>query len=227
MSVELEEIIQRPTWKQVLLELIVNEQLDPWNIDIVKVSDGFLKKIKDMKNLELFMPANMILASAILLRYKSTVLRFEEEELVEDVPIEEIEDERIDRKSIEELELAGRIAPKRPITITELVEELDKVMTYQEEKKKKIERRVERILNLKIEGIDIEKQMEKVYEIILEHMEGNEKILFSNLISNKEQRREIIHTLLSILHLTQEKKINLEQEKSFGEIFIWTEEKRN
>ncbi|MDD5022998.1 MAG: segregation/condensation protein A [Candidatus ainarchaeum sp.] len=217
MSIQLEQMVQSPTWKQVLLELIITEKIDPWNVDIVKIAEGFLNKIKEMKTLELFIPANMILASAILLRYKSQVIDLNEQP---QVFYDEGTEETIEKPVIAELTPIARIPPKRQITFTDLVEELDKLMEY-EEKRGKIEKeRVETVLNLKIEGIDIEKQMNEVYNMILDNMNGGEYVLFSNLISEKKNKREIVHVLLSVLHLTQESKIEIQQKKLFEDIEI-------
>lgn len=225
MIFQLEEMVQKPTWKQVLLDLILSERLDPWNIDIIKITNGFLLKVKEMRKLELFVPANMILASAILLRYKSEVLRFHEQNVAEDLLANE--EEAIEKPQIEELKLLSRIPPKRPITISELLGELDKVLKYEEEKGKIEKGKIEAIMNLKIEGKDIEKQMQEVYDLILKQMNGGEHVLFSNLISENEERKEVIYTLLSLLHLTQENKIGIEQKELFGEIFIWPEKNKN
>ena len=44
-------------------------------------------------------------------------------------------------------------------------------------------------------------------------------VLFSSLLQEKT-RQEIILTLLPLLHLAQDGKINIFQEKLFGEIFV-------
>lgn len=225
MTFQLEQMVQRPTWKQALLELIITEKLDPWNIDIAKITNGFIEKIKEMKTLELFIPANMILASAILLRYKSDVLRFQEEHVEQEMVAEE-GIETGEKPQIKELKLLSRIPPKRPITLPELMEELDRVLKYEEKRGKIEKRKVEAILNLKIEARDIEKQMQDVYDMILKQMNGGEHVLFSDLISEKE-KKDVVYTLLSLLHLSQDNKINIKQKKLFGEIFISPEKNKN
>lgn len=217
MSIQLEQMVQRPTWKQVLLELIITEKIDPWNIDIIKISEGFLKKIKEMKTMELFIPANMILASAILLRYKSQVIDLQEPTTDMDIPEES---EVIEKPQINELKILARIPPKKQVTLNELMDEIDKVIKYEEKRGKIEKKKVEAIVNLKIEGIDIEKQMKEVYDLILKQMNGGNHVLFSKLMSKKPEKKEIIYTLLSILHLTQENRVRIKQNKFFGDIAI-------
>ena len=76
-------LIDVPEWKTILLDLVSSEKMDPWNIDIVDLSEKYLKKINSMEQTDLRVPANAILASAILLRAKSKLLKIpslEEEE---------------------------------------------------------------------------------------------------------------------------------------------------
>jgi len=218
MSFQLEEVIRKPTWKQVLLDLIISERIDPWNIDIVKISKGFLIRLKEMEKMELIIPANMILASAILLRYKSQFVDLNEKiDEIDDGINDEIYEEK---PEISELKLLRRIPPTRQITLSELVGEIDKVIKYEEKRGKIIKKDIETIVNLKIEKKDIEEQMNKIYSIILEHSLNNENTLFSNLISNKEDKNNIVYTLLLILHLSRDRKIDIFQKQLYGEITI-------
>ena len=64
-------LIDVPEWKSILLDLVSSEKMDPWNIDIVELSEKYLQKINSMELMDLRVPANAILASSILLRAKS------------------------------------------------------------------------------------------------------------------------------------------------------------
>lgn len=196
----------------MLTELIITEQIDPWNVDIVKVCEGFIKKVKEMDKVDLHIPANIVLASAILLKFKSEAIRFEEEVIVQG-------EEIISEENIPELQLAGRIPPKRQITLQELLSEIENVLKFEQKKSVIQEKKIQEIINLEVSGFDIEKKMEMVYELIMASMNGSEYVPFSKLIVNKENR-EIIETFLSLLYLTQNKRINIEQKKLYGEITI-------
>lgn len=209
---QLESIVQKPSWREVLTELIITEQIDPWNVDIVKVCEGFIKKVKEMDKVDLHIPANIVLASAILLKFKSEAIRFEEEVIVQG-------EEIISEENIPELQLAGRIPPKRQITLQELLSEIENVLKFEQKKSVIQEKKIQEIINLEVSGFDIEKKMEMVYELIMASMNGSEYVPFSKLIVNKENR-EIIETFLSLLYLTQNKRINIEQKKLYGEITI-------
>ena len=214
MSLPITSLVAKASWKELLVELISTEKLDPWNIDIVKVADSFFKIVKEMQKFDFHVPANIILACAILLKYKSRVLAFHEEpeELLEEPPEE-------NGGALPQLELKGRIPPKRPITLNELVGEMERVMKYD-----KVERRVPKpvpmpIVDFNISEYDIESEMEKMHERLKGEADSEGLVLFSSLVK-KAEPTEVIMALNPILHLAQRKDIALKQDKFFDEIFI-------
>ena len=71
----LETMVSKPTWKEILLDLISTNSIDPWNIDLVTLADAFIKRVREMERMDFMMQANVILAASILLKYKSNYLR--------------------------------------------------------------------------------------------------------------------------------------------------------
>jgi len=223
MDLPLASIVRKPSWKQLLIDLVVTEKLDPWDIDIVKVAEGFTKMVGEMKQLDFHIPANIILASAILLKYKSNALKiYDEPELIEeDVPLEVV-----DEGEIPPLQLKARIPPQVPITLNELISEMEKVIRYDDgERVKKIRIVPRKIIDIELPEYDIEKEMEKLYSKMKTEMDTESLVLFSTLTRDKTPK-EVILTLSPLLHLAQEKAIGLKQDEFWGEIFIkvngWT-----
>src|SRR5271157_3956222 len=109
----LERMVTKPTWKEILLDLIASDSVDPWNIDLVVLSDAFLKRVKDMEKMDFVVPANVILAAAILLKYKSNYLKFlnYQSELPEFIP--EADGAGDGAEQLPVLTLSSRIPPKR------------------------------------------------------------------------------------------------------------------
>lgn len=217
-DMKLERIVAYPTWREMLLDLVASKKLDPWNIDIVDIASGYLEKIRKMEMLDLRIPANLILAAAILIRFKSDALRFEEEA---QVPVEETYvEEGAEPEVIPVLELKTRIPPKRMVTLDELLLAMEKVFDEQkkrEEKAQKIE--IPSVINIQLPEMNIEQRMAEVYDLVLERKDATGLATFSSLV---EERTAIgiISTLLPVLHLVQDKKLSIFQEKFLGEIFI-------
>jgi|GEM_PF-198914 len=218
-DMRLEKIVEFPTWREMLLDLVAANQLDPWNIDIVQVTSAYIERIKKLEMLDLRVPANLILAAAILIRFKSDALRFEEET---QVSTEEtyVPEEGGEPETIPMLELKTRIPPKRMVTLDELLLAMEKVFDDQkkrEEKAQKIE--IPAVINIQLPEFNIEQRMDDVYQRVLANKDVEGLTTFSAILRSRDAL-EIITTLLPVLHLAQDRKLSVFQEKFFGEIFI-------
>jgi len=217
-DMKLERIVELATWREMLLDLVATKRLDPWNIDIVEITSGYLDKIRKMEMLDLRVPANLILAAAILLRFKSEALKFEEEEQVveEQTFVEEDEEPSV----IPVLELKTRIPPKRMVTIDELLVAMERVFDDQKKREQKAKRiEIPQVLNIELPEFNIEQRMAEVYERVVSESDSEGLATFSSIL-RKKGAEEIIGTLVPVLHLVQDSKLSIFQEKFFGEIFI-------
>lgn len=202
-------IVTQATWREFLIELVEKNQMNPWDVDIVQVADSYLAKIREMQALDLRIPANVILASAILLHFKAQALTWEEEE--EKKEIELINEE------VPELILKGRGARRRRVTLNELINALNEVMKEGRRLPARIV--VPRALNLSLSGTDITTRVQEVYKKALSIRDSEGMLLLSDLL-NERTPEEIVYNLIPVLHLTQNNKMDFWQDDIFGEIFI-------
>ena len=214
----LERMVVKPTWKEILLDLIAQNKIDPWDVDIVKLADEFMLRVKEMRRLDLALHANVILAASILLKYKSDYLRyFAMPPAVEDAALEVVEPlPELDT----ELALVARIPPKRQITMVELMAEMERVIKYESSEIKRTPKgSITETLDLLLVTEDIEKIKEEMLARIRNNVDETGFTTFSSILKEKT-RLEIVYSLLSLLHLAKEGAISLYQEKLFGEILI-------
>ncbi|MEM3592852.1 MAG: segregation/condensation protein A, partial [Candidatus Micrarchaeia archaeon] len=215
---QIEELVNKPTWREMLLEIVDSNNLDPWNIDISVVTNSYIEKIRKMKIDDLHIPANVILAASILLRFKAQTFQFEETE----PPIEEVYiEEGIESAPLEMIQLRMRMQPKRAITLPDLISALEDAIKI-EVKREKERIVLPTVLEFKPPEYDIEKETKNVYEYISKYCDENGMILFSELLKlmNKKGPKETVLTLLPLLHLCQKNKITVDQEEFFGDIII-------
>ena len=59
------------SWQELLLELVKQEGMDPWDIDIGILTKRFIEIFKKAKELDFRIPGKVVLACAILLRMQS------------------------------------------------------------------------------------------------------------------------------------------------------------
>jgi len=212
-------VIEKESWEEIIYYIVNIEKMDPWNIDLVKLTDGFVKFLHAAKELDFRIPAKVIFVAAILLRLKSNYLSiFEEEE------IEEGEEKPMVYEEPPELVALGiplKRVPKRQITLEELVAALRKAISVREKKETR-RANIQQELQAKIkEEEDIEKRLEKLmFEIDRLIRKLNKSRVEFKQIVRKWNRSDIIYNFVPLLHLEQKEKITTEQDDWFKEIFI-------
>lgn len=217
-------VIEKQTWEEIIYHIVSFEKIDPWDVNIIKLTNSFLEYIKDLKVLDFRIPAKVVLVAAILLKLKSEVLstmKEREEYLPEEEAIDEFE---MIRGQISEIEFRPVVQRhvKRKVTLDELVGALRKAMRV-EEKKEETKRVLGRRLRkeIDIEEIDIEERISKLMlsiDSLLMKLKSD-KVEFSKILE-KWDRDEIVKNFMPLLHLSTRGDVKTEQKKFFDEIFV-------
>lgn len=214
-------ILEKQSWEEVIYHIVSIEQLDPWNIDLIKLSESFLVYINKIEELDFRIPAKIVFVAAVLLRLKSDYLSiFEEEETIEEVAkTVPFADLGIDPNLIQ-LGLPMKRMPKRQVTLDELMAALRKAMVVKE---RRTERRSlwQAQLRAQITEEDITNRVENVMKEIDGLMDKlkSDRLEFSKIVE-KWNKDQIVDHFIPLLHLEQNKKVKTEQEDFFKEIWI-------
>jgi segregation and condensation protein A len=205
------------TWRDLIIELVEKNKLDPWNIDIIEIVDKYIDTVKKLKVLDLRVPANIILAAAVLLRLKSNYLSLQDY----DDAGETAEDGGIIRTDIivDPLNFRLRLPPKRKISLTELIGALDEAMKIKETRLNPAQR-PETFIPIKLENFDIEAETEKLYDIIKENVDKSNMVTFSYMSRLSSINDVLLSLFIPLLFLAHKDKVTLIQEKFFSEIII-------
>lgn len=228
----LKTMVAQPTWKDILLDLISSNRLDPWNIDLMGLADAFISHVRKMESMDFVIQANVILAASILLKHKSNYLKMlsYQSELPGFLPGEEVLQETDGIRGVEELPqltLSSRIPPKRQVTLDELVSEIERVMKHEDVERVRIPRgSIVETVDLELHDHDIERDMEQILHKVRENTDSEGWSLFSR-ITEGSNLREVVYTLMCLLHLVQMDAVDIRQDEMFGEIFIYLNEKEN
>lgn len=212
---DIERLVGEATWKDVLIELVKKSELDPWDIDIVKLVEKYLDAIKQIEVLDLRVPANIILAASILVRLKSDLLRLEEEEAIE----AEAEEMVRPMVTVDALTTRLRLSPRRRITLHELLEALDEVMKLKEEREVEHARQ-HIVMPLVLSHTNIEKEVAALYSSIKKLADAQKMLTFSALISHIKYSDLLLDAFIPLLFLANDRKVVLIQAQFFGEIII-------
>jgi segregation and condensation protein A len=215
----LQDFVQNSTWRELLIELVTSNKLDPWDIDISKVLDEYLSVVRRMKVLELKVPANIVLATSILLRMKSDTLSIFTQVNMEEASADSAEMHTA-RPEVDALMPRSRMQPKRKVTLEELLSALDSAIKVETERKIEHERMVAPI-NIVIETEDIDEKKEKLMKSITSIADKEGMTTFSILSSEFSDLEKILtNVFVPVLFLAHENKIGIFQEDFFGEILI-------
>ncbi len=205
---DLLEVIVQPTWKEFLIDLVESEKMDPWDVDISQVADAYLQKVKDLQSMDLRIPANVILASSLLLRFKSDALGWKEDE--EDYYVDE---PLLIAEDIPQLIVRSNRPRSRRVTLEELMKAVDSVI--------KQGRKIHRIIpspiaiSISLPQKTIGQRISEVFEKAQALKDADELVLFSELSEGKT-----IEFFMPMLHLVNSQKIDVWQDEFFGEIFL-------
>lgn len=217
----LKMIIEKESWEEVIYQIVSLENLNPWDIDLLKLTDRFIEYLNKLDKLDFRVSGKIVFVAALLLRLKSDYLSiFEEEETIEDIAKQpQMVDLGIDPELIK-LGLPMRRMPKRQITLEELMGALQKAMQVRVRRDLRKHAWRERITSQIVEE-DITKRINRMINEIESAMKKHhsDQITFNELVKNWE-REEIISKFIPLLHLEQNKKISTEQIDFFKEIII-------
>ena len=208
---------------EILLEMARAGEIDPWNIDIIDVTDKFLAKLVEREKIDLRASARTLLYASILLRMKSDVLV--------NAPPPEPEDDfapdfDLEPEDYPMLEPRQRNVVARPVTLQELINELQRAVATKDashmRKTLKIEKPVRKTIE-EVLGIahneDIEGSIVEMTGLLDNEFAYREFVMFSELVKDQTPHG-IIDIYLPLLFLANRRYITLTQEVLFEDIFV-------
>lgn len=228
---------------EILVQMAKAGKIDPWNIDIIDVTDKYLTHLLQMKNQNLRVTGRVFLFASILLRLKSNVLEgnsiFDFEEEVQD-DYEIIDDEIIDNyepptnnvisfSEVLQRRASVKVNRKRTVTLKELIrqlefyEMLDKKQSLKQAHERAI-RRVRSYANLTAEDIvnlaheEFIENSVKSIQVKLEKIFNQEnKVNLEELVSIGMSK---ISAYIALLFLTADGVCDLEQDEFYSDLYV-------
>ncbi|MBW2996243.1 segregation/condensation protein A [Candidatus Woesearchaeota archaeon] len=220
------------TWKTILYDLVRSEQMNPWDINISLLAQRFLDTVHEMREMDLRVSGKIILAAAVLLKIKSRRLVGEDmlnldrlinqsDEDEDEGLLDELQDDFAgEREVLRDAKLIPRTpqARKRKVSIHDLVDALQKAV---EVKKRRVMRDIPAVeIKIPEKKVDVSELMHGVYSKIRRFFSrSNKKLTFSKLIPS-DSKEDKVFTFIPLLHLENQRKIDMKQYRHFGEINI-------
>lgn len=231
------------SWKTIIFNLIDMEQMDPWDISVSLIAEKFLELVRTLKEMDFRITGKIVLASAILLKLKSSRL-VEEDMLILDKLINEAEssDEEYDLfgdefpmeypGEFEEEKKEYKLIPRTPqprsrkVSVYDLVEALEKALNVSSKRQVTVKHKHNFRLNERMKTVDMSVLMKDMYQQIDNFYEGKTKKLswqdmvsFTDILPSESKEDKVL-TFIPLLHLDGQRKIELLQREHFGDINI-------
>jgi segregation and condensation protein A len=223
-------------WQEIIYDLINTEQLNPWDINILVLTEKYFQRIQELEEADFFISSKVLYAASLLLRIKSEILLNKYVKSIDDILFGRKEELR--KPGFERMELdedIPELIPRSPlprfkkVTLKELMESLNKAITTENRRiKKEIVNKnalIESSISLPRRNFSLKDKIKEILDKLADSFSSNEnykKISFSEF--TKKNHEEMINSFSPLLHLENQKKIWLEQKNHFEEIYIWEKE---
>ena len=219
------------SWQQIIYELVKTEQMDPWDIEISTLTAKFMEVIRALQELDCRVSGKMVLASALLLKIKTDRLMGEDftalDQLLastEEEDIDLLEEDYEGRQRRERPDLP-KIYPKSPqprqrkVSVYDLVTALEQAL---EVTSRRNERTLDGIVvEVKVpeKSVDISAAMNSLLKLIAQRFQQTDTLHFHDLTPTDNKLDKVL-VFIPLLHLTNERRVDLSQRENFGPIGI-------
>lgn len=217
------------SWQEIIYDLINSEQLDPWDIDLSILSQGYLERVRELEEANFSLSSKILLVASLMLRIKSELLMNKYIKSLDDILFgkkEEIQ-QTLNLRDIDDDDIPELI-PKTPlprfkkISLQELIAALDKAVVTEQRRVVRREVEKEALERTKFfipkKTISLADSIKKIHQKIKDVFTKSDKVAFSKFSGPKKQ--EQIDTFIPLLHLDNHNHLYMNQQDHFGEIWI-------
>lgn len=235
----------------ILVDMAKAGKIDPWNIDIVDVTDKYLAHMVDLKSQNLRVTGRTFLFAAILLKLKSNILegidvnQFEtpEPEFDEDgFVVEYPEDDYIPTNNVISIDevlqrrTSVRLNHNRVVTLKDLIRQLefyekldrDETLKNRQDRAKRRVQSYSRLTPDDIVNLAHEEYIETCVETLKENLgqifEKNDKIELNELTLLGMDK---ISAYIALLFLTVDSDYDLQQDEFYSDLYVVKGEKND
>ena len=231
---------------EILVSMAKQGKIDPWNIDIVDITDKYLVHLAESKSNNLRLTGRTLLFAAILLKIKSNILEgidpmefepqaeFSELEYEDDWPVDEYE-EPVNRNNVVSIDevlqrrTSIRLNRKRVVTLKDLIKQLEfyEKLDKKQSLKNQLERAKRRVKSYaKFTSDDV---INLAHD---EYIENSVKILHENLVKIFETQEKVelstltllgmdkISAYIALLFLSAATDFDLVQDEFYSDLYV-------
>ena len=236
-------------WKKLLEEIIQTNSLDPFDIDISKLTKTYLQTIQDLKEVDFTISGKLLTIAVFLLKKKAQYLvehdisgmdqtieslqDFESEDFDSELESLEDMDALIEQKSRKKhsgeykVKVRNPIARKRKVTLHDLISTLERTFKQSNLRRKNF---VLKNTDVEYKGPEYHKKkkdlktiIEDIFHALLEEFNTKKAhVVFHKdvLRGDEKDKIDVLHKFIPLLHLHNQEKVILKQQTHFNDIEI-------
>lgn len=222
-------------WRDLMYDLVKQEGMDPWNIDVSLLAEKFLGMLKELKEMDFRISGKMVLASSLLLKIKSDKLLIEDiaglDNLINGPADEEFLDD--DGFEFEQQDLQAffneqkKIVPRTPqprerkVSVFDLVDALEQALDQDVKRQRVLSKHRDEVeVKAPTRVFDLSETMETIQDKLAKlFVKSKTRVFFDDLVPD-ESKEAKVYTFLPLLHLENQQKVGLGQEEHFGPIEV-------
>lgn len=213
----------------VILYLIRRDNLDIYDIPIAKITREYLDYLGTMEEMQIELAGDFFVLAATLMRIKVQMLLRKEDDTEED-PRQELVQSLLEykkmveaAKGLRDMEEQRQYIFTRPVSLEEkgpTVEPEIDLSLYQ--LMRAFQEVISQFEGAPVREVELETYtIEEKIDIVRGALTAREPALFSDLFAGSRSRMELIVTLMALLELLKHGQARVEQEGSFGPIWIY------
>ena len=227
------QLLAEQPWEETLDALTADMPAE--DVDIIVLTDRYKEYIDQLQRYDLKVPARAIRVCAALLKMKATAVYFEddeqEEELEEDPMAfedEMIEEDRGRNPDLDmgpELDIPVKPKPKRRVRLDELKDSLRSALEIKERREERQAERAEMDEVFEMDEENLTEKLDSLFNRIKGYIseDTREEVEFEKIVESGDTE-EKIEKFKHILHLENDRKVNLIQEEFFDELRVKPQE---
>ncbi len=232
-------------WKGFLYNLINREGLNPWDVDLSVLTHTYLNELKKVNSVDFDISGKLLTIAVFLLKTKAEYLVEHDirgiEEKIESVQYSEedfdmgldgleeldsqLEDLTQKKKESYQIKVRNPIARKRKVNIFDLIKTLEKTFIQSNTRRKNF---LMKNTSVEYKGPEYSKKtkdlkqiIEELFDVISQEFSNDvPHVHFHSLLEEKEHKMGILDKFIPLLHLHNQSRVEIKQEKHFGSITI-------
>ena len=222
------------TWQNIIYDLVRREGMDPWDIDVSEIAQKFLEMLKKLREMDFRISGKVVLAAALLLKIKSNRLVDEDITALDslmssvDDPESLLDELPADGAPVEAGE-APKLNPrtpqprKRKVSVDDLIQALEKALEV-EVRRPPVYVQPKARIHVPAKAVDVAELINDVYVRVENYYSSqgepiSQILTFSQLVPS-DSKDDKVFTFIPLLHLENQRKVDMAQKVHFGEIQI-------